>query len=149
MASKIEMITTRDEATTQKKPVTGRRHKSAALGITVALITWSGTAQAEADFESGFEYEMGRMVANHFAAITQLALFGYEPQTIVVREVRPRHARHKRHYKANHRWGNRYDNMRSRRDKRHHHRGYTRNNRNRNGDVAYTNGHDNRRGRQS
>jgi hypothetical protein len=73
----------------------------AASGILLAIFGYSGSAQANESFESGFEFEMGRLAANHLAAMTHLAFGRYARREVVVVEANPRHA-HRRHVKPVH-----------------------------------------------
>jgi len=74
----------------------------AASGIVLAIFGYSGTAQANESFESGFEFEIGRLAANHLAAMTHLVFGRHAHREVVVVEAKHRPA-HRRHVKPVHR----------------------------------------------
>jgi hypothetical protein len=80
-----------------------RRAKGlAASGIVLAIFGYSGSAQANESFESGFEFEIGRLAANHLAAMTHLVFGRHAYREVVVVEAKHRPV-HRRHVKRAHR----------------------------------------------
>ena len=62
-----------------------RRAKGlAASGMLLAIFGYSGSAQANESFESGFEFEIGRLAANHLAAMTHLVFGRHAHREVVV-----------------------------------------------------------------
>lgn len=124
------------ELQTENTPGTAKHHSkprygTLAGGLAIAILCGSGTAQANDDFQSDFDHQLGHIAANQVAAVTHLFLFGLHSR---------HHAVHRHyagcghgHYRAERGHHNRvqarhYDRHSNRHSNRHYNRHSTRHN---------------------